>query len=201
MTQDTTPTTRREQILLTLAEMLEKDNGGRITTAALSRQVGVSEAALYRHFPSKAKMFEALIGFIDESVFSQIHRLIEATRQDEVAVDERLRLILTFVLAFAERNPGLCRLLTGEVLSGDIARLRPRIAQFYERIETQLKQLMREAQAQQQFKLPCTISVYANLLSSIVEGRIGQYVRSGFRRKPTDMWEDQWPVLTSAIQH
>ncbi|MGJ8514926.1 nucleoid occlusion factor SlmA [Carnimonas bestiolae] len=199
MTQQTTTQSRREHILQTLAEMLEKDSGGRITTAALSKQVGVSEAALYRHFPSKAKMFEALIGFIEESVFSQIHRLIEATREDDISIDERLRLILTFVLAFAERNPGLCRLLNGEVLSGDVARLRPRIAQFYERVETQLKQLLREAELAQHLHLPCTITAYANLIGGVIEGRIGQYVRSNFRRKPTDMWQDQWRVLAAPL--
>lgn len=198
MTQEKAPS-RKEQILLTLAEMLEKDSSGRITTAALAREVNVSEAALYRHFPSKAKMFEALIAFIEQSLFSQIYRLIEVTREEGTTVEEQLRLILTFILAFSERNPGLSRLLSGEVLSGDLARLQPRIAQLYDRIETQLKQQLREAEIHQGLRVGCTVSVYANLLLSVLEGRITQYTRSAFRRAPTAMWQDQWSVLASAL--
>ncbi|MGJ8526372.1 Nucleoid occlusion factor SlmA [Halomonadaceae bacterium LMG 33818] len=198
MTQEKAPS-RKEQILLTLAEMLEKDSSGRITTAALAREVNVSEAALYRHFPSKAKMFEALIAFIEQSLFSQIYRLIEVTREEDASIEEQLRLILTFILAFSERNPGLCRLLSGEVLSGDLARLQPRIAQLYDRIETQLKQQLREAEIHQGLRVSCTVSVYANLLLSVLEGRITQFTRSGFRRTPTAMWQDQWSVLASAM--
>ncbi|ANF59239.1 nucleoid occlusion factor SlmA [Halotalea alkalilenta] len=199
MTQETQATSRREQILQTLAEMLEQENGGRITTAALARQVGVSEAALYRHFPSKAKMFEALIGFIEQSVFERIQAIIEGTRRDQAPASECIRLILTLVLTFASRNPGLCRLLNGEILSGDVARLRPRMAQFFERLETQLKQVLREAEIQQGLRLPSTVTTYANLLMSVIEGRIGQYVRSGFRRAPTELWEDQWQLLAAPL--
>ncbi|WP_027349998.1 nucleoid occlusion factor SlmA [Halotalea alkalilenta] len=199
MTQETQAPSRREQILQTLAEMLEQENGGRITTAALARQVGVSEAALYRHFPSKAKMFEALIGFIEQSVFERIQAIIEGTRRDQAPASECIRLILTLVLTFAARNPGLCRLLNGEILSGDVARLRPRMAQFFERLETQLKQVLREAEIQQGLRLPSTVTTYANLLLSVIEGRIGQYVRSGFRRAPTELWEDQWQLLSAPL--
>ncbi|MEC8482407.1 MAG: nucleoid occlusion factor SlmA, partial [Pseudomonadota bacterium] len=105
---------RRTEILQSLAGMLESSPGARITTAALAKEVGVSEAALYRHFPSKAKMFEGLIEFIEETLFTRIHRIV----QDEEDVNKRLEVILFLVLSFSEQNPGMCRLLTADALAG-----------------------------------------------------------------------------------
>ncbi|MDR5867159.1 nucleoid occlusion factor SlmA [Halomonas koreensis] len=195
MTQATPTPSRREQILQGLALMLEEDSGKRITIAALARQVGVSEAALYRHFPSKARMFEGLIEFIEQTLFERIARILEEVPE---AVP-RCGQILTLVLAFAEKNPGLSRLLGGDVLTGETARLRQRIHQLFERLETQLKQVLREAELREGRRPGLPIPAAANLLVAQAEGRIAQYVRSDFRRRPTEHWDDQWPALSAGL--
>lgn len=186
---------RRQQILETLALELEKSPGEPITTAALAKAVGVSEAALYRHFPSKAKMFEALIEFIEDSVFGLINRILE----DEKSMQGRCQKILTVVLGFADRNPGITRLLTGDVLLGETERLRKRIDKFYERLETQLKQVLREGEANKELKTLAPVQAQANLMLSLVEGRMQQYVRSGFTASPLAQWEQQWPMLVLCL--
>ncbi|UXZ54551.1 nucleoid occlusion factor SlmA [Halomonas sp. 7T] len=186
---------RREQILHALATMLEEDSGKRITTAALARQVGVSEAALYRHFPSKARMFEGLIDFIEESVFARITRILEDI-PDAVG---RCSTMLALLLGFAEKNPGLARVLGGDVLTGETARLRQRVHQLFERLETQLKQVLREAELREGQRTTIPESAIANLLIAHVEGRISQYVRSDFKRLPTEYWPDQWALLSSQL--
>lgn len=186
---------RRQQILETLAQELEKSPGERITTAGLARAVGVSEAALYRHFPSKAKMFEALIEFIEDSVFGLTNRILE----EEQNCTSRCEKILMLVLGFAERNPGLSRLLVGDVLVGETERLRTRIGQFYERLETQLKQVLREGEMNGELVATLPVAPTANLLLSVAEGRINQFVRSGYRRSPLEMWQDQWQLLLDIL--
>ena len=188
-------TPRRQQILETLAQELEKSPGERITTAGLARAVGVSEAALYRHFPSKAKMFEALIEFIEDSVFGLTTRILE----EEQNCTSRCEKILMLVLGFAERNPGLSRLLVGDVLVGETERLRTRIGQFYERLETQLKQVLREGEMNGELVATLPVAPTANLLLSVAEGRINQFVRSGYRRSPLEMWQDQWQLLLDIL--
>ncbi|WP_026068628.1 nucleoid occlusion factor SlmA [Halomonas smyrnensis] len=195
MTQATHTPSRREQILQGLALMLEEDSGKRITIAALARQVGVSEAALYRHFPSKARMFEGLIEFIEQTLFERIGRILEEVPE----ALPRCGRILTLVLAFAEKNPGLSRLLGGDALTGETARLRQRIHQLFERLETQLKQVLREAELREGRRPSLPIPAAANLLVAQVEGRIAQYVRSDFRHLPTAHWDDQWPVLSAGL--
>ncbi|WP_163577891.1 nucleoid occlusion factor SlmA [Halomonas faecis] len=195
MTQETHSPSRREQILQALALMLEEDSGKRITIAALARQVGVSEAALYRHFPSKARMFEGLIAFIEETLFERITRILEEA-PDAVS---RCGQILTLLLAFAEKNPGLSRLLDGDVLTGETARLRQRIHQLFERLETQLKQVLREAELREGRRPTLPVSATANLLMAQAEGRIAQYVRSDFQRRPTEHWDDQWALLSAHL--
>lgn len=182
---------RKEQILQALASMLESGPGERITTAALAREVGVSEAALYRHFPSKAKMFEGLILFIEDTLFVRINLIV----QDEPTVQDRCEKILTLVLAFAEKNPGMTRLLTGDALTGETERLRLRITRLFDRIEAQIKQVLREASIREQQQTTISSSVLANLLMAIVEGRLAQFVRSDFRRRPTEQWVEQWRYL------
>ncbi len=182
---------RRQQILEALAQMLEQSPGERITTAKLAAQVGVSEAALYRHFPSKAKMFEGLIDFIEDAIFSRVSRILE----EEPSAAKRCEQILVLLLTFAERNPGITRLLTGDALAGETERLRTRIAQFYDRLETQLKQILREAEIREGIRPTLPTNVAANLLLATAEGRISQFVRSEFQRKPTHCWEDQWSAL------
>ncbi len=194
-TRDQDKISRREQILQALAHMLEASPGNRITTAALARQVGVSEAALYRHFPSKAKMFEGLIGFIEETVFSRITLIVESGQNCSKQIEQ----ILTLLLAFVERNPGLSRLLTGDALAGETDRLRTRICSFFDRLETQLKQLLREAELREGLRTQATPTLTANLLLATAEGRIRQFVRSEFRQRPTDGWADQWPLLENSL--
>jgi TetR/AcrR family transcriptional regulator len=130
---------RRDQILQAVVHMLEINPGGKITTANIAKTVGVSEAALYRHFPSKAKMFEGLIEFIEDAIFSRTSRIL----QDFSEADIRCEKTMTLVLTFADKNPGMCRLLAGDALAGETDRLRQRIHQFFERLETQFKQILR----------------------------------------------------------
>ena len=119
---------RRQQILEALAQMLEANPGNRITTAGLARQVGVSEAALYRHFPSKSKMFEGLIEFVEDTLFSRISLILD----EEQTASRRCEKMLTLLLTFTERNPGITRILTGDALAGETERLHQRVAQLYE---------------------------------------------------------------------
>ncbi|GAA3543777.1 nucleoid occlusion factor SlmA [Zobellella aerophila] len=182
---------RREQILQALAHMLETSPGQRITTAKLASAVGVSEAALYRHFPSKAKMFEGLIDFIEETLFSRVNLIL----QEEKDCSLRLRYIIQLLLGFAERNPGITRLLNGDALQGEHERLLARINQLFERLETQLKQVMRERRLREGEGLHEDETVLANLLLTYVEGRINQYVRSQFKRKPSQHFDSHWPLL------
>lgn len=186
---------RRTQILQALAQMLESSPGARITTAALAKQVGVSEAALYRHFPSKAKMFEGLIEFIEESLFSRINRII----QEENDVQIKVQLILQLTLGFADQNPGMCRLLTGDALAGETERLRKRISQIFERIETQIKQILREAELKQGLRTSINVAACANLLVATAEGKIRQYVRSEFKNKASSHWPEQWNLLSQNL--
>lgn len=183
---------RKEHILQALAQMLESGPGERITTAALAREVGVSEAALYRHFPSKARMFESLIKFIEDTLFVRINRIL----QDEVSTtEERCEKILTLLLTFAEKNPGMTRLLTGDALAGETERLRVRISQLFDRLEAQLKQILREAQIREGLRPRVSPAVLASLLLAAAEGRLMQFVRSDFRRAPTEHWDEQWGFL------
>ena len=185
-------TSRKDQILQALAHMLEHSPGERITTARLAQEVGVSEAALYRHFPSKAKMFEGLIGFIEESLFSRINLIMNEESQGLVACQR----ILTLLLLFCEKNPGLTRILTGDALNGETDRLRVRIVQLFERLETQLKQILRDAEIKEGLRTSLTQAATANMLLATAEGRISQFVRSRFRRRPSENWDDQWRCLS-----
>lgn len=186
---------RKDQILQSLATILEQSPGQRITTAGLAKHVGVSEAALYRHFPSKAKMFEALIEFIENTIFSRITQIMS----EEMQADKRCEMILGLILTFSERNPGITRILTGDPLAGETERLRQRVTQLFDRIEAQLRQIIREMPLRGEQKTSTDPMVAANLLLSLVEGRIGQYVRSNFERKPTTEWDAQWQVIREGL--
>ncbi|MGB3623685.1 nucleoid occlusion factor SlmA [Ketobacter sp. MCCC 1A13808] len=186
---------RKDQILQALAQMLEATPGGRITTAALAKEVGVSEAALYRHFPSKAKMFEGLIEFIENSLFSRINAIVK----EEPDATEQCGQILHLLLAFTEKNPGITRILTGDAITGETDRLRQRVVQLYDRIETQLKQILREAELKQGKRTTLSPAQTANLMLCAAEGRISQYVRSGFTRSPLENWLGQWSLLSGAL--
>ncbi len=182
---------RRQQILEALAQMLEASPGSRVTTAGLARQVGVSEAALYRHFPSKSKMFEGLIEFIEDTLFSRISIILG----EEQTAAQRCEKMLMLLLVFSERNPGLTRILTGDALTGETQRLHLRVAQLFDRFETQLKQVIREAEIREGLRPSIPLPAAANLLMAAAEGRISQYVRSGFLRLPTADWAVQWEFL------
>lgn len=171
--------------------MLEVSPGERITTARLAKEVGVSEAALYRHFPSKSKMFEGLIEFIEETIFTRVTIIV---KEEHNAIN-RCERILGLLLAFTEKNPGITRILTGDALAGETGRLRNRVAQLFDRLETQLKQILRDAEIHDAIRPIIPIAIAANLLMATVEGRICQFVRSEFKRKPTEHWPDQWSVL------
>lgn len=186
---------RKEQILRALASMLEANPGGLITTAALAREVGVSEAALYRHFPSKAKMFEGLISFIEDTLFTRINRIINEEGNMMVQCEK----ILLLVLTFAEKNPGISRILNGDALSGETDRLRSRVSQVFERLDTQLKQVFREGEIRSGIRTSITSGASAGLLTALVEGKVSQFVRSDFRRQPTQDWPDQWACLQGAL--
>lgn len=186
---------RRQQILQALAHMLEASPGARITTAALAKEVGVSEAALYRHFPSKSKMFEGLIEFIEETLFTRISVIVSEQPNALLASEKILYLLLTF----CERNPGITRILTGDALAGETDRLRNRVAQLFDRLETQIKQILREAEVREGLRPVISVSGAANLLMAAAEGRIAQFVRSEFKQSPTENWQEQWMLLTSGF--
>jgi TetR/AcrR family transcriptional regulator len=182
---------RRAQILQALASMLQTNPGQRITTAKLAAHVGVSEAALYRHFPSKARMFEGLIEFIEETLFSRINKIIN----EEKDTATRCQLILHLILGFAEKNPGITRILNGDALMGEQDRLRQRIAQLFERLETQLKQVLRERKLREGKTLPAEEGIIANMLICFADGRINQFIRSEFTKRPTDNFAEQWQLI------
>ncbi len=188
-------TPRKQQILEALAAELENNPGERITTAALARAVGVSEAALYRHFASKAKMFEGLIAFAEESIFTRINQIIETES------DTRLRCgrILYLLLAFAEHNPGITRVLLGDALVGETERLHLRVEQFFARVETQFRQVLRESRLRDATDILSSPEVGAGLMLALVEGRLHQFLRTRFKVSPTDQWEEQWRALEAGL--
>ncbi len=192
---ETPKPSRRQQILEALAQELESRPGTRITTARLAEVVGVSEAALYRHFPSKAKMFEALIEFSEESVFGLATRILS----EEPDAARRCERILTMLLTFSDRNPGITRVLLGEALVGEHQRLRVRVSQFFDRLETQLKQILREGEQLAGMRLPASVAAIANLLMAVVEGRMTQFSRSGFEHPPLESWDQQWHALRAGL--
>ena len=189
------PGAKKEAILRALAQMLENNPGGRITTAALAAEVGVSEAALYRHFPSKARMFEGLIGFMEDTLFSRITRIVSEGSTALVQCEK----IILLVLTFAEKNPGISRVLNGDALVGETDRLRDRASQIYNRLDTQLKQIFREAEIREGIRTRLSPSVTSNLILTFIEGKISQYVRTDFHQKPTDLFSEQWMYLNQEL--
>ncbi len=187
---------RKQQILEVLASELETKPGSRITTAVLAAAVGVSEAALYRHFPSKARMFEGLIEFAEDVIFTLFNQIMSEQR------DARTRCFhLTIaMLRFAERNPGISRVLMGDILIGEHQRLRVRVMKFYARVETQFKQALREANlAEGDSRDAAAVAATAGLLLAVVVGRLDQFVRSDFTACPTSDWDSQWQLLCAGI--
>lgn len=191
------PGERRIQILQVLAEMLESPKGDRVTTAALAAKLEVSEAALYRHFASKAQMFEGLIAFIEQTIFGLINQITER----EEAGDRQAQEILMLLLGFGEKNPGMIRVLLGDALWLEDERLQERILQIFERIESSLKQSLRIAQTQGRLTQSSDgqeVSARAAMMMSYVVGRWHRYARSSFKKSPTEFNELPMRVLFSA---
>ncbi|MBV8633406.1 MAG: nucleoid occlusion factor SlmA [Burkholderiaceae bacterium] len=188
----TKPGERKLQILQTLAAMLEQPKGEKITTAALAARLDVSEAALYRHFASKAQMFEGLIEFIESTVFGLINQI--ATQQENGLA--QVQAIVVMLLNFAERNPGMTRVMIGDALINEDERLQARMNQFIERIELALKQALRVAVTQGQAE-EAGVAVRANMLVALVLGRWQRYAKSGFKQNPSEHAQAQLAILLS----
>ena len=186
------PGERRLQILQVLAEMLQNPRGERVTTAALAAKIDVSEAALYRHFASKAQMFEGLIAFIEQTVFGLINQI----NQKEESGLAQTRGILQMLLVFAEKNPGMTRVLLGDALLQEDDRLQDRISQVLDRVEASLKQSLRIGQSQSGGSAgQDDVAIRAALLMSFVLGRWHRFARSGFKKLPTEASEISLRIL------
>jgi TetR/AcrR family transcriptional regulator len=186
---------RKDQILQTLAQMLENPAGEKVTTAALAARIKVSEAALYRHFKGKAEMFEGLIEFIEQSLFGLINRITT----DEKSGVRQVEGIITVLLAFAQKNRGMTRVLIGDALVNEDERLQQRINQLHERLEAALKQALRFGVSQKEIAEEVDITAQANLMMSFVTGRWHQFAKSGFRRDPAESWPKQWRQLMEGV--
>lgn len=177
------PGERRIQILQTLAAMLEEPGADRVTTAALAARIEVSEAALYRHFASKAQMFEGLIDFIEQSVFTLVNQIAER----ETDGRDQARRIVAVLLQFGEKNPGMTRMMAGDALVFENDRLLARMNQFFDRIESQLRQSLRTAAEAAGSETPTVdANVQASVMIAFCVGRLQRFARSGFKRLPTE---------------
>ena len=177
------PGERRVQILQTLASMLQQPGADRVTTAALAAKLDVSEAALYRHFASKAQMFEALIEFIEQSVFTLVNQIAER----EAGSTAQVHKMLSVLLQFGEKNPGMARVMVGDALVFENERLLQRMNQFFDRIESQLRQGLRAAAEAAGSATPTVdANAQASVLTAFALGRLQRFARSGFKRSPTE---------------
>jgi TetR/AcrR family transcriptional regulator len=184
------PGERKLQILQTLATMLEHPKGEKITTAALAARLEVSEAALYRHFASKAQMFEGLIEFIETTVFGLINQI---SQQQENGLSQ-VQAITGMLLSFAERNPGMTRVLIGDALVNEDERLQLRMNQFVERVELSLKQALRVAVTQGQAR-EAEVAARANMIVNLIVGRWHRFAKSGFKHTPSESAQEQIGLL------
>ena len=187
----TKPGERKLQILQVLAEMLQHPQGEKITTAALAARLEVSEAALYRHFASKAQMFEGLIEFIEQSLFGIINKV---TSEEQNGV-KQLETMLSLLLGFAQKNPGMVRVLIGDALVNENERLQARINQIHDRLEATLKQSLRIAASQDGLGVTADPAAHANLIMSFIVGRWHQFAKSGFKREPMEYLQAQAKIL------
>jgi len=186
---------RKNQILQTLAQMLEGPAAEKITTAALAKQLDVSEAALYRHFSGKAQMFEGLIEFIEQTLFALINKI---TSEEQSGL-RQLEAVIGVLLGFAQKNRGMTRVLTGDALVNEDDKLQVRINQLHERLEATLRQALRFAATQNAIAQDVDTNAQANLIMSWVNGRWHQFAKSGFKRDPTEMWPRQWKQLMEGV--
>ena len=186
------PGERRVQILQALATMLEQPGAERITTAALAARLDVSEAALYRHFASKAQMFEGLIEFVEQSVFTLVNQIVE--RESEPTT--RCRRLVVMVLQFAEKNPGMTRVMVGDALVFENDRLQDRMNQFFDKLESSLKQSLRDAATASGAATPTVdAQVRASVAVAFMVGRLQRFARSGFKRLPSEHLEASLAII------
>lgn len=191
MTASSDKLSRSQQILQCLAEMLQ-ESSAKITTATLAKRVGVSEAALYRHFPSKTRMYESLLDYMDEAIFSRVNQITKSNK----APIERIYELSTLFLIFAERNPGFCKLLTGEAIAGEHERLHTRVKKVFERFSFEIKQIIKLAEMEHGLR-PTTLALaQADLISAVVQGKIAQYVRDDFQSSPSQYWAEQFELIS-----
>ncbi len=186
---------RKQEILETLAYMLEANPGDRISIAALAKSVGVSEAALYRHFPSKTKMFEGLIEFAEEAVLSRIMTI----SGESFTAFEKLERMTYIYLVFCERNPGITRLLTGDAINGERDRLHTRVRQFFDRFSTEMRKVLSKAELEEGLHLSLSVKNTVAMAQATAEGRVSAFVRSQFKDKPSEAWQAQWQVLAKGL--
>jgi TetR/AcrR family transcriptional regulator len=186
---------RKDQILQTLAQMLENPAGEKVTTAALAARLGVSEAALYRHFKGKAEMFEGLIEFIEQSLFGLINKI----GGEEKSGVRQLEAMIAVLLGFAQKNRGMTRVLIGDVLVNEDDRLQARINQLHDRLEGALKQALRFGVSQKEIAQEVDVAAHANVLMSFVIGRWHLFAKSGFKRDPAELWAKQWRLLMEGV--
>ncbi len=182
---------RRQQILEALAGELERQPQSRITTAQLAKALGVSEAALYRHFPSKARMFEGLIEFAEETVFGLQQRIMD----QHLDAPGSCRQLIMVLLGFAAKNPGITRILLGHAIVGENPRLQARVEQFFDQCDTRVRQILNRHALQPDAYLSLQVSAAADLLMAYARGRLLQYLHSGFKIRPDADWERLWPVI------
>ena len=186
---------RKNQILQTLAQMLERPVAERVTTAALAKRLDVSEAALYRHFSGKAQMFEGLIDFVESTLFALINKITT----DEKSGVRQVEAVISVLLGFAQKNRGMTRVLIGDALVNEDDALQQRINQLHERLEATLRQSLRFAVTQNEIAPDADLGAQANLAISFVIGRWHQFAKSGFKRDPTEMWAKQWKQLMEGV--
>jgi TetR/AcrR family transcriptional regulator len=187
------PGERKLQILQTIVEMLEQPKGEKITTAALAAKLDLSEAALYRHFPSKYMMYQGLIDFIEQTVFGLINK-ISTEEQDGL---KQIEGIVGLLLGFAKKNRGMTRVLIGDALVNEDERLQQRINQLLDRVEATLKQSLRIAATQGKLAADADFGAHANLLLCFVVGRWNQFGKSGYAKDPMAQWPQQWGIIRS----
>lgn len=186
---------RKNQILQTLAQMLERPVAERVTTAALAKRLDVSEAALYRHFSGKAQMFEGLIDFVESTLFALINKITT----DEKSGVRQVEAVISVLLGFAQKNRGMTRVLIGDALVNEDDALQQRINQLHERLEATVRQSLRFAVTQNEIAPDADLGAQANLAISFVIGRWHQFAKSGFKRDPTEMWAKQWKQLMEGV--
>ena len=182
---------RKDQLLQALAQMLEQSQNNKVTTAALAARLNISESSVYRCFSNKSQMYEALIEFIERTLFSLINKIL----QDDLCDGKQIENLLLLLLGFSQKNPGMTRILVGDVLINENAHLQSRIHQLHNRLEATLKQALRFAMNERQMKSDWDVSAQANLLMCFVIGRWYQFVKSEFKREPLANWDAQRLLL------